>query len=329
MHENVAGQPADGVPISLRVSVTDRCELRCVHCTPAEGVERFAPGDVLSYEEIVRLVRAIATRFRLIKIHITGGEPLERRDLVTLVAMLAAEGAGDLALTTNGQRLCGLAPDLKRAGLRRVNVSLLTLDPETFSRTTCGGALARTLDGIDAAIDAGLSPVKCNTTVLRGINDHEAADLAAYGIARGAAVRFIEVMPIGPAARRHREWFVPSEETLGRLRTRFNIEPLPHRPGSSAEEYRIADAAGNSGVVGAISPCTRPFCGECRRLRVTAGGELVGCLARPSRASVLALLRTGGPADAAAILTAAADVMRLKRGDGAFAGEFRMVRTGG
>jgi len=329
-----ATQSAGRPPISLRISVTDRCRLRCVHCSPAEGVERFAPGDVLTYEEIVRLVRIIQSQYHISKVHITGGEPLGRRGLATLVRMLADLGVEDLALTTNGQRLRAMAASLKRAGLGRVNISLPTLDAAAFRRLTGGGSLVRTIGGIDAALAAGLAPVKCNTTVLRGENDGEVADLAAWGLARGVTMRFIEVMPIGPAAARHGEWFVPSEETLGRLRSRLTLEPLPHRPGTSASEFRATDAAGKSGVVGVISPCSRPFCGECRRLRVTAGGELIGCLARPSRESATAILRASAsssaePAGAAEILKMVREVLRLKRGDDEFAGEFCMLRTGG
>lgn len=356
-------------PISLRVSATDRCRFRCVYCTPAEGVKRFAPAEILSCEEIVRFVRLLKRHGRLAKVHITGGEPLDRRDIVKLVGMLAAEGIDDLAMTTNGQRLSELAPELKRAGLRRVNVSLNTLDPQVFRELTGGGELGPTLAGIDAALAAGLSPVKGNMTVLRGINDHEVGNLVQWGIARRVEVRFIELMPIGPAAPRHRDWFVPAKELLERLRARFDLAPLPRPRGRSCHEYRIAvacpsrpllghaGAAGalmpvstdglpqtggsracyptarwpteDAGLIGIISPCTQPFCADCARLRLTAGGGLVGCLARNSRTSVLSLLRADGPTSERAILAKVRAVMRRKRTDDVFSGNHCMVKTGG
>jgi cyclic pyranopterin phosphate synthase len=243
--------------------------------------------------------------------------------------MLAGEGLEDLAMTTNGQALRELAAELERAGLRRVNVSLNTLDPRTFREIAGGGELDRTLGGIDAALAAGLAPVKCNVTVLRGINDHEAVDLALWGIGRGVQVRFIELMPVGPAARRHRDWFVPAEEVLARLRARFDLQPRPRPKGGSCQGYRVADAAGDTGTVGIISSYTQPFCADCSRLRLTASGELVGCLARDSRVSVRPLLRAEGPFDEPAVLAKVKAVMKRKRAGHAFAGKRCMAKTGG
>jgi len=314
--------------ITLRISVTDRCELRCIHCTPAEGVERLAPAQVLRSEDILRFVRLIKAHFRITKVHLTGGEPLDRPDIIRLVGLLAAEGIEDLAMTTSGQSLAELATDLKHAGLQRINVSLFSLEPRRFRQLTGGGELGRTLKGINAALDAGLAPVKCNTPVLRGMNDQEVAALARWGIARGVQVRFIELMPIGPAAKRHRDWFVSSEESLALLRDHFDMEPLPPVPGSSCREFRIMDA-GLMGVVGVISSCTKPFCAGCRRLRLTAGGELVGCLARNSRSSVHALLQADGPLDEREVLSRVRAVMQQKRTHHAFVDNHLMVRTGG
>ena len=322
---NSQGQSAESGPLSLRVSVTDRCRLRCVHCTPAEGVERFTPGDVLSYEEIVRFVRLIRDRVGLTKVHVTGGEPLARHGIAKLVGMLATEAIVDLAMTTSGQGLMRLAGDLKRAGLRRVNVSLLTLESNAYRELTGGGVLWRTLEGIAAALTAGLAPVKCNVPVLRGINDGEVVRLAEWGAAIGVEVRFIELMPIGPAAARHADWFVPAEEILARLRASMTLNALPRRRGGSCREFRV----GSGGTVGIIAPCSEPFCGDCRRLRLTATGDLVGCLARNSRASVRPLLRAPGPLDEDAILARVHDVMGRKRAGHAFAGDLCMVRTGG
>jgi GTP 3',8-cyclase len=314
--------------IALRISVTDRCRLRCIHCTPAEGVEPLASAQVLPSDAILRFVRLLKAHFRLAKVHLTGGEPLERPDLIRLVGLLADEGIEDLAMTTSGQSLANLAADLKLAGLQRVNVSLLSLDPRRFSQLTGGGELARTLQGIDAALDAGLAPVKCNTPVLRGLNDQEVVALARWGVDRGIEVRFIELMPIGPAARRHRDWFVPSEESLALLRGAFDLEPLPRVPGSSSRRFQARDTA-RTGVVGVISSCTHPFCAGCRRLRLTAGGELVGCLALNSRLSAGAILRADGLLDEDEVLARVRAVMRQKRSAPGFVDDHLMVRTGG
>jgi len=322
-------RPERRAPLALRVSVTDRCGLRCLHCMPAEGVERFEPSQILRYEEIARFVRLMAAHWRLTKVHVTGGEPLERRDIVECIRMLAAEDVGDLAMTTNGQRLAALAAPLKRAGLARANVSLLSLRPRTFREATGGGDLGPTLEGIGAACRAGLAPVKCNVVVLRGINDGEVSDLAQFGIARGLEVRFIELMPLGPAAGRHREWFVSSDEVLGRLRDRFRLQALGRPPRSSTRLYRATDADGNSGRIGVIPSWTQPFCADCNRLRLTAGGELVGCLARRSRTSLLALLRTGDELDESRILAKVRAVMGRKRVRRAFSRHRYMVKTGG
>jgi cyclic pyranopterin phosphate synthase len=314
--------------IALRISVTDRCESRCIHCTPAEGVERLDIAQVLGGEDILRFVRLIKAHYRLTKVHLTGGEPLDRPDIVRLVGLLAGEGIEDLAMTTSGQSLAELATDLKRAGLQRINVSLISLEPRRFSQLTGGGQLGRTLKGIDAALDAGLAPIKCNTPVLRGMNDQEVAALARWGIERGVQVRFIELMPIGPAAKRHRDWFVSSAESLALLREHFAVEPLPPVPESSCRTFQISDG-GRTGTVGFISSCTKPFCAGCRRLRLTAGGELVGCLARNSRTSAGALLQADGPLDEGEVLARVRAVMQQKRTTHGFVDNHLMVRTGG
>lgn len=316
-------------PIALRVSVTDRCSLRCLHCTPAEGVERFEYARTLRYEEIVPFVRLIGRAFGLAKVHVTGGEPLERRGIVTLVEMLAGEGIGDLAMTTNGQHLAPLAGDLKRAGLKRVNVSLNGVTPRSFRQWAGGGELSRTLEGIDAAIGAGLDPVKINMTTVRGVNDGEVADLAQLALDRGVEARFIELMPLGPAARRHAERFVPAEEVLLRLRRRFELAPLGRRPGSSSTPYRAVDRRGRAGVISVIPSCTAPFCGDCNRLRLTASGVLLGCLAQGGGEDILPLLRGRRALDEPAVLRAVRDVLSRKRTTGGFSRRECMVQIGG
>lgn len=323
------GQIGRPGPISLRISVTDRCQLGCLFCTPLGGLRKFARAEILRYEEILRLVRLIRGHFGLVKVHITGGEPLARRGIVEFVGMLARDRVEDLAMTTNGQQLGEFAAALERAGLRRINVSLPSLNPRTFKELTRGGDLGRTLDGIGAALRADLAPVKCNMIVLRGVNDHEVADAGQAGIQHGVQVRFIELMPIGPAAERHRDWFVPSWETLDRLGRRFKLQALPRRKGSSTEEYLLTDAAGNTGVVGLISSCTQPFCADCNRLRLTADGRLVGCLAENGAERILPLLRTGRPDDEKRIVETVAAILRQKRARCGFSSSRCMVETGG
>jgi cyclic pyranopterin phosphate synthase len=261
---------------------------------PAEGVQKLPRGQMLSFEEIVGFVRALRRRLCVSKVRITGGEPLVRAGVVELVRMLAAEGLDDLALTTNGQLLAEAAGDLRRAGLRRVNVSLDSLDAATFLRLTRGGELGRTVEGIEAALDAGLLPVKVNTVVLRGWNDQEPAALARFALGRGCPIRFLELMPIGLAGPLFEGLFVPEAEVGERLAQSFRLEPLGRRRGETSRDFRAADAQGISGVIGFISPCTHPFCGDCNRLRLTSTGGLMGCLARAEAVDVRPLLQGGG-----------------------------------
>jgi cyclic pyranopterin phosphate synthase len=305
--------------IALRLSVTDRCPMRCLYCLPPEGVPLVAHADVLRFEEMAALVRVLRRHWGLAKVHLTGGEPLIRRGIADLVARLAAERPADLALTTCGVRLASLAADLRRAGLWRVNVSLDSLDPETYRTLTRGGDLAETLDGIAAARRAGLEPVKLNMVVLRGVNDGEVVRVARWGLARGCPVRFLEVMPIHVAAARHGEWFVPSAEVRGRLAAAFDLVPLASRPGASAREYRARDASGLAGRIGFISPCSEPFCAGCRRLRLTATGRLLGCLARADATDVRPFLKQLAAGDShgaegeAPLVAAVEEALRRKR----------------
>jgi cyclic pyranopterin phosphate synthase len=312
------------------VSLTDRCAFRCQYCTAAEGVARFDLDRVLRFERIIDFVRVVQSQWPLAKVHLTGGEPLDRKGIAEFVHMLAGEAVGDMAMTTNGQRLSEFAADLKAAGLRRVNVSLNSLQGPTFREITGGGEVGRTLAGIESALGAGFSSVKINTVVLRGANDHEVCDLARFGMARGAAVRFIELMPMGPLARRHGDCFVSSAEVLGRLRQEFDLRLLPRQTGSSTQEYRVCDASGKSGVVGVISPCSQPFCGDCNRLRLTAGGELIGCLAQGGGVDIRSALDgDGGTPRREEILETIRAVMGRKRCGQGFSSDWCMAKVGG
>ena len=259
----------------LRLSVTDRCNLRCTYCMPPAGVPKLHHGDVLGYEELLRVARA-AVGLGIRKIRVTGGEPLVRRGLVGFLARLAAlPGLRELVLTTNGLLLEELALPLRQAGVARLNVSLDSLRPETFAAVTRGGDLGRVLAGIEAAGEAGFPPVKINTVVMRGVNDDEVADFAALTLERPWTVRFIEYMP----TMRESGWerlAVSGAEVLARVAARWPLLPedAPEMAGP-ARNFRITGARG---AIGIITPVSGHFCGGCNRVRVTAAGLARGCL---------------------------------------------------
>jgi len=315
--------------VSLRLSVTDRCSLRCFYCMPPDGVTLRPRDRVLRFEEIARFVRIVASRYEPTKVHLTGGEPLLRRDIVRLVQMLAREGPRDLALTTNGLRLAALAGPLKAAGLRRANVSLDSLDPATFAAITGTDALGDVLDGIRAARTAGLAPVKLNTVVLRGWNDEEVVDLVRWALDADCHIRFIELMPLGPAKKRYRETFVSGEEVRRRLESVFEMHPLPFVPGGSARMFEVSDGQGRRGLVGFITPQSHPFCASCARLRLTSTGELVGCLAQGSGWNIRPLLRRDGAEEMAELLSVVRRVLESKRRCRGFVSTRPMAAVGG
>jgi len=316
-------------PVALRLSVTDRCDLGCCYCLPPGGVLRRPRSEILSFEEIARFVRAVGGEFGLSKVRLTGGEPLARRGLAGLVAMLAGEGAPDLALTTNGQRLAAMALPLRRAGLRRVNVSLDSLDPATYAAISGGGDVRAVLAGIDAALAAGLVPVKLNAVVLRGVNDGGAVGLARFALERGCQVRFLELMPIGPARAFHAERFVPAAEVRARLAEAFALRALPHGPGQSSREFLADDGAGRRGTVGFIAPETERFCAGCRRLRLTSTGQVIACLARGQGALVREFLRDDSDSCRRGLVRAVAAALGAKRVRAGFRTPRPMVAVGG
>jgi GTP 3',8-cyclase len=316
-------------PVSLRISVTNRCSLRCVYCAPSGHATGLSRGDGLSYEEMAEFSGLLSAGYGLKKVRVTGGEPLIRPDIGALVAMLAATGTPDLALTTDGQRLPGLAEPLKRAGLGRVNVSLDSLDPATFASITHGGILEKTIEGIDAARRAGLGPVKLNMVVLRGMNDHEAPAMVRFAMRHGCQARFLELMPIGEAAGRFDDLFVPSSEVFGNLAKEFRLSPHPTGPQNTSRDFVAEDGNGQRAIVGLISPTSAPFCNGCRRLRLTAAGVLIGCLARDEGIPLAPLLRRKPGADLAGLRAAIERALETKRRDGEFAQPRAMVGIGG
>ncbi len=280
---------------SLRLSVTDRCNLRCAYCMPESRYDWLPGPEVLSFEELSRLVeRFVALGVR--RVRLTGGEPLLRRELPTLVSMLARQPLDELALTTNGVLLRRFARPLREAGLTRLTVSLDTLSPTRFLALTRRDQHAGVLDGLDAAAEAGFTGLKLDTVLMRGVNDDEVPALLAFAKARGAELRFIEYMDVGGATRWKQAQVISRAELLEQVTRHFGEAPLPlpERGSAPAERFRLPDGQ----LFGIIASTTQPFCGACDRARLTADGQLLTCLYATRGLDLKALLR-GGADDAA------------------------------
>ena len=293
--EAVARPLVDGygrVHRDLRISVTDRCNFRCTYCMPEEGMAWLPRSEVLTFEEVERIARLMVERHGIRSIRLTGGEPTVRAHLPVLVAKLAALPV-DLALTTNGATLRQQAAALADAGLRRVNVSLDTLQRDRFVELTRRDELHEVLQGIDAALAAGLTPVKLNVVVLAGVNDAEVVDLARYGRDHGVSVRFIEYMPLDADGSWDRTQVVSQAEILSRIAAVFPLEPVG-RGNEPAERFRYLDGHGEVGVIPSV---TEPFCDRCDRIRLTADGQLRSCLFSLEDHDLRGVLRSGGSDD--------------------------------
>jgi cyclic pyranopterin phosphate synthase len=292
-------QPVDGFGRrvrDLRLSVTDRCNFRCTYCMPrAEFGHDHAfssQQDLLSFEELARVVR-IFVGLGVSKVRLTGGEPLLRRDLESLVAMIAATpGVDDIAMTTNGSLLADRATSLRAAGLQRVTVSLDSVDPEVFAAMADTPIpLAAVVDGVAAAVDAGLAPVKLNAVVRRGVNDVGLMDLVDYARANRLTLRVIEYMDVGTSNRWDGHDVVPAAEICAQVAARYPMEPVPSaNPSDVARRWRYLDGGGEFGVIASV---TEPFCTDCVRARLTATGQLFTCLFATAGSDLRALLRTG------------------------------------
>jgi cyclic pyranopterin phosphate synthase len=287
--------PFDRVVRDLRISITDRCNFRCTYCMPEEGMDWLPRNEILSFEELERIARICVERFGFTGIRLTGGEPTVRAHLPVLVAKLAALGT-DLAMTTNGATLGLMAGDLKRAGLRRVNVSLDSLQRERFLALTKRDRLDEVLAGIDAAIATGFDPVKVNVVLMRGVNDDEILDFAAFGREKGIGIRFIEWMPLDAQGAWNNETVVTYDEIVQRIGAAYPIEPVPGRGSQPAERFRYLDG-GNGSEIGVIASVTRSFCGDCDRVRLTAEGQFRNCLFAVNETDLRALLRSGATDD--------------------------------
>jgi cyclic pyranopterin phosphate synthase len=305
MRENIVKFPADGPrpvdtlrrPIhDLRISVMDRCNFRCPYCMPRETFHdayRFLKSsERLDFAEIQRLAR-VFTRAGVSKLRITGGEPLLRPSLPDLIGDLTSiPGIADIALTTNGVLLAKYATELKAAGLQRITVSLDTLDPDVFAKMSGGfGGVADVLEGIDQARRAGLSPIKLNTVVQRGVNDHTLLDLLAHFRGTGVVVRFIEYMDVGTRNRWNPALVLPSRELAARIHARWPIAPrTANYPGEVAERYVYEDGAGEIGFISSVS---QPFCGACSRARISSDGSFYTCLFATQGTDLRSPLRAG------------------------------------
>ncbi|MEH0936855.1 GTP 3',8-cyclase MoaA [Micromonospora psammae] len=292
--------PTDGVLVDrygrvardLRVSLTDKCNLRCTYCMPAEGLPWLAGPQLLGDDEIVRLVRVAVERLGVTEVRFTGGEPLIRPGLVGIVAAVAALAPRPrISLTTNGLGLDRLARVLRDAGLDRVNVSLDTVDRDRFATLTRRDRLADVLAGLAGAASAGLTPVKINSVLMRGVNEDEAPTLLRFALDHGYQLRFIEQMPLDAQHGWDRGTMVTADEILAALGARFTLTPDPARRGAAPAETWLVD--GGPATVGVIASVTRPFCGDCDRTRLTADGQVRACLFATEESDLRGALRAG------------------------------------
>jgi len=287
----------------LRLSLTDRCNLRCTYCMPAEGLPWLPRSSVLDTAELLRVVRVAVERLGISQVRLTGGEPLLRRDLEELVAGIAAlRPRPSVALTTNAIGLAGRAAALRAAGVDRVNISLDTLRPDRFAALARRDRLADVLAGVDGAVGAGFEAVKVNAVLLPGVNDDEVCDLLHWALAHRVQLRFIEAMPLDGGHGWSREAMLDAQAILERLDAEFEVLPddVP-RGAAPAQRFLVRGRVGGAtGVVGIIGSVTRPFCSECDRTRVTADGQLRNCLFTHSETDLRSLLRGGADDDAIA-----------------------------
>ncbi len=276
----------------LRVSLTDRCNLRCSYCMPAEGLEWLPDESVLTADEVVRLIDIGVSHLGIHEVRFTGGEPLVRRGLVDIVARTKAlRPSPEVSMTTNALGLARTATALAAAGLDRVNVSLDSIRPESFHEVTRRDRLGDVLSGLQAAREAGLGPIKINAVLLRGLNDDQAPELLRWAVAEGFELRFIEQMPLDAQHGWSRAEMVTAEEIFTRLDTEFDLTPAAEPRGSAPAELFLVD--GGPATVGVIASVTRPFCGDCDRVRLTADGQVRNCLFAREESDLRGALRAG------------------------------------
>ncbi len=274
----------------IRVSITDRCNYRCIYCMPLEGMEFLPRKDLLTYEEIVLVLGAVQS-LGVKSVRISGGEPLLRRDVTDLVKLISALGFEDISMTTNGHYLGEFAKALHSNGLKRVNVSVDSLDPGKFSRIRRLGDLSRVLGSISRASEVGLGPIKVNVVVMRGVNEDEIVDFCEYARKSGNVVRFIEFMPLDAQGAWTRDQVVGADEILATIRGKWGLSPIEDDGdvSSPATTYRFDDGVGEIGIIASV---TKPFCGDCNRLRLTCEGSIRNCLFAREELSVRDIVRS-------------------------------------
>jgi len=275
----------------LRISITDRCNLKCLYCRPSKHIKYFDENEVMTDDEIVRIVR-IAHKYGLRKVRITGGEPLMRKDITDLISAIKNIGIRDLSLTTNGIKLSKLAHTLKRAGLDRVNISLDTLKAERYKTITNGGNFHHVLESIEEAEKAGLTPIKINMVPIRGLNDDEILSFASLTLKNNYHIRFIEFMPATNSGLWNKDTCIPSSEILKKISTIGKLDHLKFRGKGPSRNYRLRGA---SGVIGIISPISDHFCAHCNRLRLTANGKIRPCLFSKEEIDIKTPMRNDAP----------------------------------
>jgi cyclic pyranopterin phosphate synthase len=289
----------------LRVSITDRCNFRCVYCRSADPENYRDHDEILSWQELDRLAH-IFLSLGIRKIRITGGEPLVRAGVEDYIARLHALGVEDLSMTTNGHLLAERCERLLEAGLRRINISLDSLDPGKFERITRTKSFSAVMHGIDVAQKSRLAPAKINAVLVRGLNDDEVESFAEFARERGVVMRFIEFMPLDADRTWTRRHVVPASEVHQRIHARWPLVQIPHERSETARKYRFADGA--PGEIGLIAPVTQPFCGHCSRIRLTADGKLRTCLFSKDDHDLRGLLREGeSDADVTAYIRSVVD----------------------
>lgn len=291
----------------IRLSITDRCDFRCVYCM-SEDMTFLSRNEVLSLEECARLVR-IFVQLGVSKVRITGGEPLVRKNALWLFNEIGQlNGLDELVLTTNGSQLAKQAAALKQAGVKRINISVDSLQEDRFKRITRTGHLAQVLDGLKAAIAVGFENIKLNTVLMRGTNDDEAEDLVAFALQHQIDISFIEEMPLGEVNHQRDSTFVSNADTLKRLQSKYSLIPSTYNSGGPARYWQVANARTK---IGFISPHSHNFCENCNRVRISCKGELFLCLGQDDKVELMPLLRAH-PQDDTPIIAAILDSMRIK-----------------
>jgi len=293
LHDQFGRQITD-----LRISVTDRCNFRCFYCRSADPENYQEHDKILSWGEFERLGRVFHD-LGIRKVRVTGGEPLVRQGVEDFIARLSATGFDDLSMTTNGHLLSERCERLLASGLKRINISLDSLDPVKFEKITRTKTFASVMAGIDAAQNSRLAPVKVNAVLVRGFNDDEVEVFAQFARERGVIMRFIEFMPLDADRHWSREVVVPATEIYQRINARWPLVQIPHEASETARKYRFADGA--PGEIGLIAPVTQPFCGHCSRIRLTADGKLRTCLFSKEDHDLRGLLRENASDDDLAI----------------------------